>query len=79
LLHEPSKSESTPLVSKSHVLSTQELSSLTSNSSPSPTHRPSLLKINISDKMPVWFEKFEILKKQQMKRLMTTQHNSVNG
>jgi hypothetical protein len=66
LLHESSKSESTPSVSKSHNLSTPELSSPASSSSPSPTHRPSLLKINNSDKMPVWFEKFKILKEQQI-------------
>lgn len=66
MLHESSSSESTPSVTKSHVLSTPELSSPASSSSPSPTHRPSLLKINNSDKMPVWFEKFEILKKNQI-------------
>ncbi|CAI6367752.1 unnamed protein product [Macrosiphum euphorbiae] len=66
LLHESSRSESTPSVTKSHVLNTPELSSPTSSSSPSPTHRPSLLILNNSDKMPVWFEKFEILKKKQI-------------
>lgn len=66
MLHESSKSESTSPVSKSHYSSTPELSSPALSSSPSPTHCPSLLKINNSDKMPVWFEKFKILKKQQI-------------
>ncbi|KAL4154023.1 hypothetical protein QTP88_001856 [Uroleucon formosanum] len=46
LLHESSRSESIPLITKSHVLSTPELSPPASSSSPSPTHRPSLLKLN---------------------------------